>query len=160
MTNPSKPAPRITHGAFTIERTYPHSPAKVFRAHSDMAAKRRWFVEGDGFEVLGFEMDFRPGGEEVSRFRFGDGPEISNETQFHFIDPDRRIVFGYRMAMGQEPISASIATIDLEPAGSGTRMVFTEQGAYFGDDPDVLKNREEGSRGLLEALAAELDRQA
>ena len=61
------------------------------------------------------------------------GPEIRNDAQFHFIVPDRRIVFTYRMAMGEAPISVSLSTIEIEPAGDGTRFVFTEQGIYFGE---------------------------
>jgi hypothetical protein len=59
--------------------------------------------------------------------------------------------------MGDKPISVSLATIELEPVAGGARFVFTEQGASF-DDPDAVKNRGEGSRGLLDALAGKLDR--
>jgi uncharacterized protein YndB with AHSA1/START domain len=59
--------------------------------------------------------------------------------------------------MGDKPSSVSLVTIELEPVAGGTRFVFNERGAYF-DDPDAVKNRGEGSRGLLDALAAELGR--
>jgi len=47
----------------------------------------------------------------------------------------------------------------LEPAGSGTRLVFTEQGAYL-DGYDDVAGREHGTRELLESLDKELKRQA
>ncbi|HEY3696631.1 SRPBCC family protein [Phenylobacterium sp.] len=157
--NPPADLPLAVHGDFRIERLYPHSPARVFRANADAVAKRRWFAEGEGFEVLEYALDFRVGGWETSRFRFGDGPEICNDAQFHVVVPDRRIVFTCRMAIGEAPISVSLSTIEIEPAGDGARFVFVEQGVYFGD-PDALKNREAGSRELLEALGRELDRTA
>ena len=58
------------HNTFVIERTYPTTPERVFAAFADPIKKRRWFVEGDHHEVEHFEMDFRTGGKESSRFRF------------------------------------------------------------------------------------------
>ena len=45
----TKPA---VHSTFRLERLYKASPTRVFQAFSDTAAKRRWLVEGDGFEVF------------------------------------------------------------------------------------------------------------
>ncbi len=88
-----------THATFVIERQYDHSPAHVFRAFEDTDAKRKWFVEGEGWEIEDYQTDFKVGGYE------------------------RR----------------------------GTRLVFTEQGAFL-DGHDNVAQREEGARGLLEAL--------
>ena len=96
-----------------------------------------------------FKVDFRLGGAETSRFSFRGGPEITYDASFQHIVPDQRIVFVYRMAIAGKPLSVSLATVDIEPAGKGTRLTYTEQGAYF-DDPNAAKGREEGSRGLLE----------
>jgi uncharacterized protein YndB with AHSA1/START domain len=145
----------VLHSTFSVERTYPVPPARVFAAFANGATKRRWFAEGEGWEVLEFTLDFRVGGGEVSRFRFKDGPEIRNDTIFQDIVPDRRIVFVYRMAVGPKPLSASLATVELVPTGKGTLLTYTEQGAFL-DGADSAKGREEGSRELLEKLAAEL----
>jgi uncharacterized protein YndB with AHSA1/START domain len=147
----------IIHSTFSIERTYPQSPARVFFAHANQAMKRRWLAEGEGWEVFKFTVDFRVGGSEISRFSFRGGPEISYDAQFQDIVPDRRIVFAYRMAIGPHPISVSLSTVELMPAGMGTLLRYTEQGVYF-DDPGAPKSREEGSRELLEKLAAELQK--
>ena len=155
MTEPSQ----VIHGSFTVERTYRHAPSKVFFAHADTATKRRWFIEGEGWEVFEHRNDFRVGGEEFSRFRFGDGPEMTNVTQYQDIVPDRRIVISYRMTVAGVNISVSLATIQIDPIPGGCRVTYTEQGAYF-DEPNALAMREEGCRELLEALARELDRAA
>jgi uncharacterized protein YndB with AHSA1/START domain len=145
----------VIHSTFSIERTYPQSPARVFFAHANEAMKRRWLAEGEGWTVNKFTLDFRVGGSEISRFRYLDGPEITYDAIIQDIIPDQRIVFAYRMAVGPNPISVSLSTVELVPAGNGTRLIYTEQGAYF-DDEDAPKNREHGSRELLEKLAEEL----
>jgi uncharacterized protein YndB with AHSA1/START domain len=151
--------PPVIHGSFSVERIYRHPAELVFFAHADVATTRRWRVEGEGFEILEHEMDFRVDGAEVARFRYGDGPVIRMDSQFQAIEPDRRIVFTYRMAIGEAPMSVSLATIEITPVDGGSKLTFTEQGAYFGD-PAAVASREEGTRGLLESLAAELDRTA
>ena len=99
--------------------------------------------------------DFRVGGSEVSRFSHQGGPEIRLDAQFQDIIPDQRIVFVYRMAVGPNPFSASLTTVELIPSGDGTRLTSTEQGAFL-DGVDSAQGREEGCRGLLEALAVEV----
>jgi uncharacterized protein YndB with AHSA1/START domain len=60
----------VTHATFTIERTYDAPPRRVFKAFADPAIKRRWFAEGEGWEIEEFMVVFRVGGTERSRFRF------------------------------------------------------------------------------------------
>lgn len=158
--NPTVEAPQTAHATFVVDRTYPHPASRVFFALSDQASTRRWRVEGEGFEVFEHVFDFRVGGQETSRFRFGDGPDMTTAAQYQVIIPDRRIVFSYRMTFAGEPMSVCLVTVDLTPAPGGTRMTYTEQGVYFGDPdgPGGPANREEGTRQLLESLAAELAR--
>ncbi|HYI00698.1 SRPBCC family protein [Hyalangium sp.] len=145
----------VVHSTFSIERTYPVSASRVFAAFSNPATKRRWFAEGEGWEVEEFTVDFREGGNEFSRFRFKGGPEIRNYTTYQDIVPDQRIVLVYSMTVGEKRLSASLATVEIVPAGNGTRLTYTEQGAFF-DGADMPKAREEGCRALFEALAEEL----
>jgi uncharacterized protein YndB with AHSA1/START domain len=152
---PVKDEPTVIHSSFTIERSYPQSPDRVFHAFADKATVRRWRIEGDGFEIAEFSFDFRVGGSEVSRFSYRGGPEVRLDAQFQDIVPDRRIVFSYRMAIGPQPLSVSLTTVELAPSGDGTRLTYTEQDVFF-DGADSAQGREDGSRGLLEALAAEL----
>lgn len=86
------------------------------------------------------------GGREYSRFRFQAGPEVVNETVYQDIVPERRIIIAYWMTVGGQRISVSLATVEFEPAWSGTRLVFTEQGAYL-DGLASVKDREEGTGG-------------
>jgi uncharacterized protein YndB with AHSA1/START domain len=154
---------QVIHSTFTIERTYRVAPAKVFDAFANPAKKRRWFAEGEGFEVVRFDSDFRVGGKEICDFKVLRGPIegtlIQNETNFLDIIPEKRIVVAYTMSMKGKPFSASLATTELKPGedGKSTKLVFTEQGAYF-EGSDGPKMREHGTRELLDALEQELAR--
>jgi uncharacterized protein YndB with AHSA1/START domain len=145
----------VTHATFTLERTYDAPPAKVFKAFADPAIKRRWFVEGEGWEVDEFTGEFKVGGFERSRFRFKGGTPVRNDTIYHDIVPNERIIFAYTMTIGENRISASLATLQFKPAGNGTQLIFTEQGAFL-DGLDTAGPREGGWKGLLDALGRAL----
>jgi hypothetical protein len=61
----------------------------------------------------------------------------------------------YEMHMDHRKISVSLATFELKPAGTGTRLVMTEQGAFL-DGYDDAGSRERGSHFLLDALGNSL----
>ena len=56
-----------THATFSLERTYPASPARVFRAFADAKAKALWFKGPDDWDSRS-EMDFRVGGHQPKQF--------------------------------------------------------------------------------------------
>ena len=148
--------PTAIHKSFTIERVYPTTAARVFAAFTDPVKKRRWFAEGEGFVVDSYSLDFKVGGFERSRFRYGDGPPMTNDCVYLDIIDQERLVFAYSMTIGGAPLSASLSTIELEATKGGTRLRFTEHTAFL-DGNDGSESRREGSIGLLEALARELD---
>ena len=55
-------------------------------------------------------------------------------------------------------ISVSLATVELKPKDAGTRLIYTEQGAFL-DGYDNPAQREHGTIELLDALGAELRRE-
>lgn len=147
----------VTHGHFVIERHYPVSPERVFAAFADASKKRRWFVEGENSIVDEHSLDFRVGGLEKTLIRFPQGGAMSNESYYHDIVPNQRIVLSYAMTFMGKRISASLATFELLPKDGGTTLVFTDQLAFF-EGADGLKMREDGWQQLLERLAQELKR--
>jgi uncharacterized protein YndB with AHSA1/START domain len=148
----------VTHATFVIERTYDASPARVFGAFADPAAKKRWF-SGPDEETSEHELDFRVGGKETSRGRVPGGATYSFEALIQDIVPSERIVTTYNMHMDEAQISVSLSTTELKPEGSGTRLVYTEQGAFL-DGYDNPAEREHGTRELLEALDTYLNSNA
>jgi hypothetical protein len=69
---------------------------------------------------------------------------------------NQRIVSTYEMYLNETRISVSLATVELEAAGIGTRLTYTEQGAFL-DGYDDSGQREHGTRELFAALAASLE---
>lgn len=150
------------HDTFVLTRVYPHAPARVFAAFASAAKKRRWYAEGDHHDVEAFEMDFRVGGAERALYRFKantpfPGRTFTNEGVFLDIVPDRRIVAGSAMAMGDNRFSASLVTIELVAEGAGTKLVCTHHGSFF-EGADGPQMRRQGWERLLERLAADLER--
>jgi uncharacterized protein YndB with AHSA1/START domain len=127
----------------------------VFAAWSDPTAKARWFMGPDEWESTEFELDFRVGGRESNRGGPPGGPVHSYDARYHDIVPDRRIVYAYDMYLDDTRISVSVATVEVQPEGGGSRLIFTEQGAFL-DGHDAPAQREQGMGGLLDALGASL----
>jgi uncharacterized protein YndB with AHSA1/START domain len=137
------------HGTFTVTRTYPVPPERVFAAWSSQEAKARWFgAPGSS----AYELDFRVGGTEVNRGGPPDGPVYGYEATYRDIVPDERIVYAYVMTVDDDLISVSVTTVEFSPAPSGTTLTFTEQGVFL-DGADTPAIREKGTGELLDALA-------
>ncbi len=147
----------VTHSTFVIERSYPVTPERVFAAFADPAKKRRWYAEGGSSGPREFEMDFRVGGSEHSRFKMNDGTPLANDTSYQDIEPNRRIVFAYTMSVAGRRISASLSTIELLRTDRGTDFIYTEQAAFF-EGSDGATIRETGWSSLFEQLEKELAR--
>jgi len=145
------------HDTFTIERRYPATPARVFNAFADQTAKARWFGCVDGWTVAEQTLDFRVGGREVWRVGPPGGVEHRNDTYYHDIVPNERIVWSYAMSLDDIRISVSLSTVELSADGDGTRLVFTEQGMYL-DGYEGAGDRVVGTNMLLDNLGAELAR--
>jgi uncharacterized protein YndB with AHSA1/START domain len=147
------------HNTFVIERTFPVAPARVFNAFADPAAKQHWFAGPDEWTKDKYEFDFRVGGRE----RVGGGGPPGGavhrfEAIYQDIVPNERIIYTYDMHLNETRISVSLATLEFKPAGSGTHLILTEQGAYL-DGFDKPGDREKGTRDLLDNLEKELRRE-
>ena len=144
----------VSHATFVVERMYPDSPpARVFAAYAEREAKARWST-GPKHWRPELELDFRVGGRERYRGRPPDGSVHAVDAWYLDIEPDRRIVYAYDVRVGDTRLIASLATVELRPEGGGTRLVFTEQGAFFGGDDTTMFVQH--MRNVLESLAAEL----
>ncbi len=139
----------VTHAEFTIERRYGCTPRQAFSAFAEPDLKRRWFAGSWPNTV--WEMDFRVGGGEVHSGGDPGGRQNDFRSRFHDIVADERIVYSYDLRHDGRLISVSLTTVELFGDGDGTRLLFTEQGAFF-DDLDAPGVREHGTGKLLEML--------
>ena len=143
----------VTHATFTLERSYPVPPARVFAAWAEPAAKASWLTPGPGF---GHELDFRIGGREVATGGPDSGPVMTFETYYRDIVPDQRIVYTSTLSTETDLMTVSLTTVEFMPAvDGGTRLVLTEQGAYLDgvDGQDAPRLREGGTSEMLDGLA-------
>ena len=138
----------ISHATFTIERQYDASPARVFRAWSQPELKLRWFACHADWVPADYALDFRAGGSERMRTGPAGGTVHAYDARYHEIVADQRIVYAYDMRLDATLISVSLASVEFKPEGSGTRMVFTEQGAFL----DGHTNRREREHGTAIGL--------
>ena len=148
----------VTHATFVVERTYAASPARVFAAWSEPAIKRRWFAGPEDWEPEEHELDFRIGGRERSTGGPKGGPVHTYDAIYMDIVPNKRIISSYEMHLDETRISVSLATVELKPKDAGTRLIYTEQGAFL-DGYDNAAQREQGTIELLDALGVELRRE-
>ena len=102
------------HDTFVIERLFPHSRERLYRALSDPELKARWYsAERTG--VMTFEMDFRPGGVERQHYSLGEdtpfpGAAIVNEGRIEDIREGERIVVSSTTVFAGTRISTALIT--------------------------------------------------
>jgi len=144
-----------THATFVIERDLPHPPAKVFAAYADPKKKAKWFGGPPEWNSE-HRMDFRVGGKETSTG--GPPGEVVHKMSGEYWDivENERIVMSYEMHLGATRISVSLGTTEIKPNGVGSKLTYTEQGAYL-DGYDDAGQREEGTRELLGQLETYLN---
>ena len=149
----------VTHATFVIERTYDASPARVFAAWATPEAKALWFAGPDEWVKSSHELDFRVGGCECVSGGPPGGPVHSFDARYQDIVPNERIISSYDMHLDDKRISVSLATVEFKPVGAGTRLIYTEQGAFL-DGYDDPAGREHGTGALLDKLGEALKRES
>lgn len=145
----------IKHGSFSIERTYPATPARVFAAWTDIETKARWFMGPAGkWQLTRRELELRVGGRELLHGQLHGGPRTRFEARYHDIVPGERLVYAYDVYVDDEFLSVSLASVELSPAsGGGTRMLFTEQAAFL-DGEDGCSSRQAGTAAHFDRLGS------
>jgi uncharacterized protein YndB with AHSA1/START domain len=151
----------VVHDTFTLERRYPNGPEAVFAALSDPARKARWYAAGHhGGDS--FEMDFRVGGEEASRYTMDEktpfpGTVLASDSRFLDIVPGQRVVMAQLMTLGERRISAALITFEIAADGRGARLTLTHQAAFFegSGGPEMRKDGWEQLLSGLDKLMAE-----
>lgn len=149
----------VVHDSFTLERTYPAAPERVFAAWADSEQKMQWFGPDEEHGMTSGEhvSDFRVGGSEHFSATTGDGTTYVYDARYQDIVDDERIVTSYEMTMNGRRISVSLMSVEFAGVPGGTRLVMTEQGAYL-DGLDTNDQRREGTEEMLGLLGKFLAR--
>src|SRR6202047_5662663 len=95
----------VTHATFSLERSYPVPPARVFAAWADPAAKARWCAADPD---SGHELDFRVGGREGAHGGPDGGPFMTFESLYRDIVPQQRIVYTSTLSAGDDVMTVSV----------------------------------------------------
>jgi uncharacterized protein YndB with AHSA1/START domain len=139
----------VQYANFTIERTYEFTPAQVFGAFASAEAKGRWLFAPDEAPKDDDEFEFKVGGRDHFTVKEPNGPTNTYDALYYDIVPEQRIIYCYEMYADDVRMSVSVATVELAPVEAGTRLTFTEQGAYL-DGTDTPQQREHGTGEVLD----------
>ncbi len=155
--------PKVVHSTFVVERSFSKPVETVYAALSKPEKVSQWFADGEGHELLEFNLNFTEGGTQKLSYRMKEGTPVAgmvidNEARFQEIAPNDRIVMATTMKFGGKRILASQITFELVPSNKGTDLICTHQGAYFdGDKMQMSKRLEEGWKGLMDRLRKVLE---
>ncbi|MFI5430132.1 SRPBCC domain-containing protein [Aeromicrobium sp. UC242_57] len=131
-------------------------PSNGCGTHSPRRHRSRWWGAGDAAEPGEWKFDFRVGGRDVAEAKFHNGPLSRYEATYTDIVEHVRIVTTYDMWLDGVHMSTSVASLELEPVEEGTRFTHTEHGVFFDQFWADGTGREQGTRGLLDALGKHL----
>jgi uncharacterized protein YndB with AHSA1/START domain len=153
------------HGTVSQEIVVGAPVALVWSAFSELDFRERWFSLPGERSSRSHELDFRVGGEEVTRSTFNNMEKVERlELRAHFLDlvPERRITISSTFTLNGILRIASVATTEFESAADGTHVSYVEQYQCFGlvDDgsgDSERGEREGGTRFMLRRLSIALD---
>ena len=131
-----------------LERFYPVTPDKVWRAWTDAQALGQWFRPDASFSIPVAETDVRVGG----RFRVlmvdAKGEEFDLSGIYREVVRERKLVmtWGWR---AKQPGHESLVTVTLRPLGQGTQLELRHE-QYV--DMENQPTHEQGWNGTLDKL--------
>lgn len=73
------------------------------------------------------------------------------DAVYQEIAENERIVYTYTLDQGGSRMSISVVSVQFQASGQGTRLIYTEHGAFL-DGLDTVSMREHGTRIMLDKL--------
>jgi uncharacterized protein YndB with AHSA1/START domain len=87
--------------------------------------------------------------------RWASGLVTTFDATYFDVVANERLLYANEMHLDARKISLSLAALQLQPDGAGTRLVVAEQGAFL-DGYDDAGSRERGTGTLLDRLGTSL----
>ncbi len=143
---------RLARSGFDLTRDYPSPVERVWDAFAVEDEKLRWWGAGSSMKAREWVFDFRVGGRDIAESAFHDRPTSRYEATYTDIVEHVRIVTTYDMWIDGVHMSTSVASLEFEAIDGGTRFTHIEHGVFFDQFWEGGVAREQGTRGLLEAL--------
>lgn len=140
-----KTVQRAVPATIMVERHYPHSVHRVFRAWSDPLQYARWCAPGGDWVMADSEVDFRIHGRQMMFFGPPGAPRFKGDGRFEDIVEDQRIVTAGTMhdmdePVGRQRMSTTICVVEFIAEGGGTRLILTDHSVFYTwETPDDRK---------------------
>ena len=144
------------HATIVFERTYSACVERVFGAFADPmlahcgALLRTRPCSSMARPTFGWVAVTHSGGAKSD-------PKFLGEARYHDIVQNRRIVRSKTIDTGGTRLLVALATMDLEPQSSSTKVKLTVQIVSL-DSADMIEGTKIGYSGALDNLARELER--
>lgn len=134
--------------AFEIERTFPVSPSRVWKAITNPGEMRSWYFDLPGFKAeVGYKFEFMGGPP--------DGIQYKHLCEVKEVIPERKLSYSWRYD-GYK--GDSLVTWEIFPEGNATRVKLTHIGldTFPQSNPDlVAKNFAEGWTDIVGRMLRE-----
>ena len=143
-----EPARLIERPSLTLKREYAAPPEKVWRAWTDPQKLKQWWSPGPGEGVSLAELDVRVGGRYRICFGGADGNAHECAGVYREVVEPKKLVFTWSWPR-TTPDRISLVTIQFNPKGRGTEVVFRHE-QFF--DETVRDNHKKGWTSLLDKL--------
>lgn len=139
-----------------ISRFIDATPEAVFAALTDTGSIDQWWGP-DGFTTTTKSADIRPGGHWEHVMHGPDGTDYPNFSRYLEVDPPRRLVYDHGTSADTPPWFRQ--TIDVEPAGAGSRVTLRHRFADQASRDKVIEGYDaiEGGHQTLGRLAQHLE---
>jgi uncharacterized protein YndB with AHSA1/START domain len=156
------------HGTVSQEIVVAVPPAVVWSAFADADFRGSWFSLPGDRNSRSHELDFRVGGEELTRSTFNNIDHLERlelRSRLLDIDPQRRITATSTFRLNEVVRIVTISSTTFEPTDEGTRVSFLEQYQCFGlvgdgSGDQERGEREGGTRFMLRRLSIALEHAA
>lgn len=139
--------------SFEIERSFPASPERVWKAITDPNEMKKWYFDLPGFKPeTGYNFEFMGGSP--------DGVQYKHLCEVKEVVLNRKISYSWRYE-GYE--GNSLVTFELLPEGSAARLKLTHEGldTFPKSNPDLAaKNFAEGWTDIIGRMLREYLEQA